>query len=214
MPIRTITEREFEQEVLRNPLPVLIEFTAEWCAPCKTIAPEVEALAREVEGKASVFKVDIDRSPLVARQLRVQSVPMFVVFVEGRPVDAAVGAIGRKQMRALIDRFLPRPEGAIRPLELAQLLKEGKVIPIDTREASAYERAHLPKARHLPIDEIDKRLAELHMVPGEPVLYCRAGDKTKELADRLAEQSLPILFLEGGLLAWEAEGLPIERKGS
>ena len=63
----------------------------------------------------------------------------------------------------------------------------------------------------MPIEEIELRLAELHMLQQQPVLYCRGGDKTKELAAKLAEQGLPVAFLEGGLLAWEAEGLPIER---
>jgi thioredoxin 1/putative thioredoxin len=62
------------------------------------------------------------------------------------------------------------------------------------------------------MEEIEGRLAELHMLPGRPVLYCRAGDKTKELAERLNEQGLPVAFLEGGILAWESEGLSIERE--
>src|SRR5580704_16404438 len=70
-----VSEREFEGEVLRSELPVMIEFTADWCQPCKQIAPEVEAFAREMEGKAKVVKVDVDKSPVIAQQLRVQSVP-------------------------------------------------------------------------------------------------------------------------------------------
>jgi thioredoxin 1/putative thioredoxin len=63
----------------------------------------------------------------------------------------------------------------------------------------------------MPFEELESRLAELHMLAGQPVLYCRAGDKTKDLAALLAEQGVPVAFLEGGILAWEAEGLPIER---
>src|ERR1700677_2806479 len=70
-----VTERDFEREVLRSELPVLLEFTADWCQPCKVIAPEVEAFAREVAGKAKVIKIDIDKAPVIAQQLRVQSVP-------------------------------------------------------------------------------------------------------------------------------------------
>jgi rhodanese-related sulfurtransferase len=96
-------------------------------------------------------------------------------------------------------------------VELAQLVAARRVTPVDTRDAAAYARAHLPGAAHLPLEEIESRLAELHMLPNEPVLYCRSGDKTKELAERLDGQGVPVAFLEGGLLAWEAEGLPIER---
>jgi thioredoxin 1/putative thioredoxin len=63
----------------------------------------------------------------------------------------------------------------------------------------------------MPLEELEGRLAELHMLPGAPVLYCRGGDKTKDLAAKLAEGGMPVAFLEGGFLAWEAEALPIER---
>jgi thioredoxin len=209
--VPTITEREFEREVIRSELPVLIEFGAEWCAPCKQIAPDVEAFAEEMRGKVKVVKVDIDKAPLLARELRVREVPTFMVFAQQRIVDAQVGAIRRKQMRAMVEPFLPRAEGAVKAMELAELLREGAVTAVDTREPAAYNRAHIPGATNMPIDQIESRLAELHMMAERPVLYCRAGDKTKELAERLAEQGVPVAFLEGGLLAWESEGLPIER---
>jgi thioredoxin 1/putative thioredoxin len=82
---------------------------------------------------------------------------------------------------------------------------------VDTREAAAFRRAHLPGAVNMPLEEIRTRLAELHMLPGAPVLYCRSGDKTKDLAQELAGQGMPVSFLDGGLLAWEAASLPIER---
>lgn len=211
MPIPEISEQDFEREVLRSELPVLIDFTAVWCGPCKTVAPEVDAVARELEGKAKVVKIDIDKSKRIATMLRIQAVPTFMVFHRGRPVAADQGVLRRNQLRGLIEPFLPRAEGAIRAPELAQLLKEGQVVAVDTREASAYGRAHIPGAVHIPLEEIDSRLAELHMLPGAPVLYCRAGDKTKDLATRLAEEGTPVAFLEGGFLAWEAELLPIER---
>jgi thioredoxin 1/putative thioredoxin len=209
--IPTLTEREFEREVLRSEIPVLIEFSADWCAPCKQIAPEVAAFAEEMRGKVKVVKVDIDRSPVLARELRVQSVPTFMVFAQQRICDVAVGAIRKKKMREMVDPFLPRAEGAIKSAELAELIKEGVVVAVDTRDKGAFARAHVPGATNMPIEEIEGRLAELHMLPGRPVLYCRAGDKTKEVAERLNEQGLPVAFLEGGILSWESEGLPIER---
>jgi len=209
--IPTISEQDFEAEVLRPELPVVLEFSAEWCQPCKQIAPEVAAFAKEMEGKVLVRKVDIDRSPLLARELRIQSVPTFMVFSQGRPVDAVVGAIGKKKLRELVEPFLPRAEGAVKAMELAQLMREGRVVAVDTRDAAAYKRAHLPGATHIAMEEIESRLAELHMLAGQPVLYCRAGDKTKALSEKLAAEGMPLMFLEGGMLGWEAEGLPIER---
>ena len=209
--VPTLTEREFEQEVIRSDLPVLIEFTADWCAPCKQIAPEVEAFAEEMRGKVKVVKVDIDKAPVLARELRVQSVPTFMVFAQQRIVDAQVGAIRKKQMRAMVEPYLPRAEGALKAPELAELLQTGEVVAVDTRDAAAFARAHIPGASNMALEELEGRLAELHMLPARPVLYCRAGDKTKEMAQRLAEQGLPVAFLEGGLLSWESEAFPIER---
>ncbi len=209
--IVNVTERDFEREVLLSELPVLLEFSAEWCGPCKQIAPEVASFAEEMRGKAKVVRIDIDKSPALARELRVQSVPTFMVFAQQRIADVVVGAVRKKKMREMIDPFLPRAEGAVKPMELFELLREGVLVPVDTRDAAAFARAHLPGAVHMPLEDIGSRLAELHMLRARPVVYCRSGDKTKELAEQLNEQGLPVAFLEGGLLAWEGEGLPIER---
>ncbi len=206
-----VTEREFEREVLRSELPVLMEFTADWCEPCKAIAPEVEAFARESQGRVKVVKIDVDKSPVIAQQLRIQSVPTFMVVAEGRIQDAVVGAIRKKKMQELMEPFLPRAAGALKPPELGQLLSAGAAIPVDTRDPAAYARAHLPRAVNIPLEEIESRLAELHMMRGQPVLYCRSGDKTKDMSQKLAEQGVPVAFLEGGILAWEADGMPVAR---
>lgn len=206
-----VDERSFEREILASELPVLVEYTAAWCGPCKTIAPDVEEIARELAGKAKVVKVDVDKCQAIAQQLRIQSVPTFMVFAGGRPVAAKVGALRRVQMRQLLEPFLPRAEGAVKPAEALALHKEGRIVFVDTRDASSYGRAHLPGAVNMPIEEIETRLAELHMLPGAPVLYCRSGDKTQPMAEKLAEAGVPVAFLEGGLLGWEAEGLGVER---
>lgn len=211
MALKAVTERDFEQEVLASELPVLLEFGAEWCGPCKVVAPELEALARELEGKAKIVSVDIDKSPMLAREMGVQSVPTFVVFHQGRPANGRVGALKKAQLREMIEPFLPRAAGALKPEEVGALLARHQVSAVDTRELAAYSRAHLPGAVNMPLEEIRSRLAELHMLPGAPVLYCRSGDKTKELAAELAGQGIPVSFLDGGLLAWEAASLPVER---
>jgi thioredoxin 1/putative thioredoxin len=211
MALPVVAEQDFEREVLRSELPVLIDFYADWCAPCKTVQPEVEAIARELEGKAKVVKIDIDRSKRIATMLRIQAVPTFMVFARGRPVAMEQGVLRRAQLRDMLDPFLPRAEGALRAVELAQAIREGQAVAVDTRDAASYNRARIPGAANIPMEEIESRLAELHMLPGAPILYCRSGDKTKEMAEKLAEQGMPVGFLEGGFLAWEAEGLPVER---
>ncbi len=206
-----VSEREFQAEVLGAQVPVLIQFTSERSAAAKAVAAELESFAEEMKDKLKVVSVDIDRSPTIARQLRVQGVPTFMMFSEGRIVDAISGPAKKKQLRDFVEPFLPRPEGALKPREVAELLKRGEIVAIDTREASAFGRAHLPGAKSMPLAEIETRLAELFMLAGQPVLYCRSGADSKELATKLVESGTPVSFLEGGLLAWEAEGLPIER---
>ena len=211
MAIPVVEERDFEREVLRSEQPVLVDFYADWCGPCKTMEPDVVALARELNGKAKVVKVNIDRSKMLAQRLRIQSVPTTMVFHGGRIAAAEVGALRKAQLRQMIEPFLPRAEGALRPGEVVELLRQQQIALVDTREPAVFTRMHLPRAVNIPLAEIPNRLAELHMLPGEPVLYCRGGEQTKELAAKLAEQGTPIAFLEGGVLAWEAEGLPVVR---
>lgn len=211
MSIPIISEQDFEREVLRCELPVLIMFYADWAASYEAVAPEVEAVARELEGKVKVVKVDIDLSKRIAASLRIQAVPTFTVFSKGRPVAAEQGVLRRNQIRELTEPFLLRSEGAVRAIELAaQLMQQGSHVPVDTRDAQSYSHARIPEAVNMPLEEVEARLAELHMLSGTPILYCRSGDKTKDLAAKLAEMGVPVGFLEGGFLAWEAESLPIE----
>lgn len=211
MAIPVIEEKDFEREVLRSELPVLVDFYADWCGPCKTMEPEVVALSHELKDKAKVVKVNIDKSKVLSQRLRIQSVPTTMVFAGGRIAAAEVGALRRDQMRQMIEPFLPRAEGALRAAEVAQLLAQHQVALVDTRDPPVFARMHLPGAVNIPLSEISNRLAELHMLPAEPVLYCRGGEQSKELATRLASEGTPVAFLEGGVLAWEAEGLPVER---
>src|SRR5260221_9913781 len=146
MALATVTDQTFDQEILQSDLPVLVEFSAEWCGPCKTVAPELLALSEELRDKAKVVTIDVDRSPLIARELGVQSVPTFVVFHQGRPAGGRVGALRRAQLREMIEPFLPMSEGALKTAELSQLLKQGRVIPVDTPATTAFRRAHPPGA--------------------------------------------------------------------
>src|SRR3954469_695500 len=82
-----VTEKDFEQVVILSENAVVVQFTSERSQPCKATAPEVEAFAAEVEGKIGVVKVDIDRSPALAQQLRIQSVPTFMLFYNQRLGD-------------------------------------------------------------------------------------------------------------------------------
>ena len=157
-----------------------------------------------------MVKIDIDKSPALAQQLRIQSVPTFMVFAEQRIADAKVGALGKKQLRAMVEPFFPRAAGAIKARELAQLIKRARSRGGHARRRRLRPRPHPRREPHAARPD-EARLAELYMMADRPVLYGRSGDKTKELAARMAEQGTPVAYVEGGFLAWEAEGLPVER---
>jgi thioredoxin 1 len=91
-----VTDNTFEQEVLRSEQPVLVDFWAAWCGPCRTVAPIVEELAGEYEGQLKVMKLDVDDNPRTAAAYGVQSIPTLLVFKDGKPAERIVGAVPKK----------------------------------------------------------------------------------------------------------------------
>src|SRR5690606_37654001 len=152
-----------------------------------------------------------DKAPLLAKEFGVQSVPAFVVIHQGRPVGGRVGAMNRKQLRQLIEPVLPRAAGSFKPDEIKQLLKVDKITLVDVREPAVYARSHIEGAVNFPLAEIETRLAELHMLPKAAVLYCRTGKESAELSNKYAAQGLPLNYIEGGVLNWEASGNELYR---
>ena len=101
-----VSSSEFEETVLGSDVPVLVDFWAEWCGPCKAIGPAIEQLATEYEGRAKVVKVDVDNEGDLASRYGVMSIPALLVFKNGKVVDQMVGAAPKQQIAALIDRAL------------------------------------------------------------------------------------------------------------
>jgi len=88
-----VTADDFEKEVLQSDIPVLVDFWAAWCGPCRAVAPAVDAVASEYAGRAKVLKVNVDEEPEIAGRYGVQSIPTLAIFKEGKLVDQIVGAV-------------------------------------------------------------------------------------------------------------------------
>jgi thioredoxin 1 len=101
-----LTEQNFEQEVLKSDIPVLVDFWAEWCAPCRAIAPIVEELAVELQGKLKVAKLDVDAAQDLAAQYDVRSIPTLLIFKNGKTVQEILGAMPKAQLLAKIQPHL------------------------------------------------------------------------------------------------------------
>ena len=104
--VREVTDRTFAQEVLQSTSPVLVDFWADWCGPCKAVAPIVEALAREYEGQLTVMKLDVDANPRTASAYRVQSIPTLLVFKDGKPAERIVGAVPKPVIVDTLQRMV------------------------------------------------------------------------------------------------------------
>ncbi|VAX37650.1 Thioredoxin [hydrothermal vent metagenome] len=95
MAVIDATEKSFEAEVLKSDLPVLVDFWAEWCGPCKAIAPVIKEIAEELEGKLKVVKVNIEDAQELAGKYNVMSIPMMIVFKGGEQVEQIMGAVSK-----------------------------------------------------------------------------------------------------------------------
>jgi thioredoxin len=101
-----VTDTNFETEILKSDLPVLVDFWAVWCAPCRAIAPHVDALAAQYDGKIRVGKCDIDSNPQVPTKYDIRSIPTLLMFKGGQVVGQVVGAVPKARLEDLIKKAL------------------------------------------------------------------------------------------------------------
>ncbi|MCW3782315.1 thioredoxin [Defluviimonas salinarum] len=159
--IRDVTEADFMKEVIEasREVPVIVDFWAPWCGPCKTLGPALEAAVTAAKGKVRMAKVNVDENQMIAAQLRIQSIPTVYAFWEGKPVDGFQGAVQGSEIKAFVDRLagLAGDGGLSEALDAAeQMIAEGAAVdaaetfaailgeePENARAYGGLVRAHL-----------------------------------------------------------------------
>jgi len=101
-----VTGSNFEQEVLKSETPVLVDFWADWCGPCKMIAPIVDELAEEFDGKVKFTKLDVDADPEIAAKYGIRGIPALLIFKDGQPADQVVGAVPKAMLKKRVEASL------------------------------------------------------------------------------------------------------------
>jgi len=202
----TVTDDDFDGIVLGSDKPVLVDFWAAWCAPCRMVEPVLEELSEEYADTVTVAKLDVDQSPLVAQRYQVRSIPTLILFEDGEAKQAVQGALPKASIVDLLERSVstlapPRIDVAT----LARRLDAGESFSIvDLRAEADFDRAHLPGAIRREPDQVASMLADDDTAP--IVLVCRVGRESEALAKRLAGHGREVVALEGGLLEWQGAG--------
>ena len=101
-----LNDSTFDDEVMKSDLPVLVDFWAEWCGPCKMIAPSVEKISEEYSDKLKVGKLDVDSNPNISSTFGIRSIPTLLIFKNGSPVDQIVGAVSKEVISAKVDSHI------------------------------------------------------------------------------------------------------------
>jgi thioredoxin 1 len=114
------TDAAFEKDVLNSDLPVLVDFWAPWCGPCKAMGPTIDALATEYAGKIKIGKINTDENPATAMRYQVRGIPTLLLFKGGKVVDQRVGAMPKQDLQKVLEPHAP----------------QGTVVPIDARKVS------------------------------------------------------------------------------
>ena len=104
--ILVLTVENFQAQVLQSTKPVLVDFWAEWCGPCKAIAPILDELAVELEGKVTIGKINVDEQQALASQFGIQGIPTLLIFKGGQVIDQVVGMRGKKDLQSRLERAL------------------------------------------------------------------------------------------------------------
>ncbi|HEY9658526.1 MAG TPA: thioredoxin [Allocoleopsis sp.] len=106
MSAAAVTDETFEQEVIESSVPVLVDFWAPWCGPCRMVAPVVDEIAEQYSGQIKVVKVNTDDNPSVASKYGIRSIPTLMIFKEGQRVDMVVGAVPKTTLASTLEKYI------------------------------------------------------------------------------------------------------------
>ncbi len=106
MPVISLNDDTFDQEVKNSSIPVLVDFWAAWCGPCRMIAPIIEEIAKEYEGRVKVCKINVDENPSKTTEYKIMSIPNMKIFKDGKVVDEIIGVVPKTELTKHIDKLL------------------------------------------------------------------------------------------------------------
>ena len=101
-----VNDTNFEAEVINSSVPVLVDFWAPWCGPCRALAPVIDELAGEYEGKAKIVKLNTDENPNKSLEFRINSIPTMIIFKDKKPVEMLVGSLSKEKIQEAIDKLI------------------------------------------------------------------------------------------------------------
>ena len=164
--MKEIEDGNFESEVLKSDMPVLVDFWAPWCGPCRTLGPIIEKAVQESRGKVRLVKMNIDDHPTIPGQMGVQSIPAVIAFDNGQPVDGFMGAVPESQITALIDRVA----GPAQPSNDETLIAEAdRLLAEGALGEAGFAMTDIVRANYIVTDAalVDRVFAVLGEVFGE-----------------------------------------------
>ncbi|MEI4485236.1 tetratricopeptide repeat protein [Frigidibacter sp. MR17.14] len=216
--IKDVTERDFMAEVIdrSREVPVIVDFWATWCGPCKTLGPQLEAAVVAAKGKVVMVKVDVDQNQMIASQMRIQSIPTVYAFWQGQPVDGFQGAVSGSEVKAFVEKLaaLSGDGGLTEALEAAEaMLAEGAAV--DAAETFAAILGEEPEnaaafgglvRAQLALDNLEQAEAMLAGVPAKIATAAPVEAARAQLAlARQAAEAGPVAELTAAVEADPAD---------
>ena len=101
-----VNEENFESVVINSNKPVLVDFWAEWCGPCKLLTPTIESIAEDYQNKSDIVKINIDEAPGIATRFGIRSIPSILLFKSGKVIEQRVGAVSKEELTSLLDKLI------------------------------------------------------------------------------------------------------------